>query len=71
MLNDVMCFNFLSGKIYSRNFLSMDVDPPLPLPSLKRCCSAPMIAECESEKTEASQTNATISTHSTSITEAR
>jgi len=49
----------------------MDVDPPLPLPSLKRCCSAPMIAECESEKTEASQPNTTNSTHSTATAETR
>jgi len=40
----------------------MDVDPPLPHTSLKRCCSAPMIAECDSDKIAASQPDAAAST---------
>ncbi|KAK4020437.1 PPP2R1A-PPP2R2A-interacting phosphatase regulator 1 [Daphnia magna] len=39
----------------------MDVDPPIPHPVLKRCCSAPMISECETEAGAVATSSATAS----------
>ena len=46
----------------------MDVDPPLPHSSLKRCCSAPMISECETEKTVAFEPIAAVPTNTNGLT---
>jgi hypothetical protein len=44
----------------------MDVDPPsLPHPVLKRCSSAPMIADCETEAGVVATSPATASSAST------